>query len=183
MIGAGAASLPPLRDDLGLIPGPEARDGTPTWTIHDPVRNRYFRIGHAAFELLARWHMGDPGRVLAEVRAEAGLALGQDAVEWMVRFLDGNHLLRRDGTAGIERLEATIAAGKVSWHSWLLHNYLFFRIPLVRPDHFLAATLSWVRPFYTRGFLYAALFAWIAGLMLVVRQWDVFLATIPEFFT
>ena len=37
--------LPELRDDLQLLPGPRALDGSPTWSIFDPLRNKYFRIG------------------------------------------------------------------------------------------------------------------------------------------
>lgn len=49
---APAQVLPRLRDDLSLLPGPAAENGGPTWTIHDPVRNRYYRIGAEAFALL-----------------------------------------------------------------------------------------------------------------------------------
>ena len=47
--------LPRLRDDLKLFDGPADRDGAPTWTVYDPVRNRYFRIGRRAFECLSHW--------------------------------------------------------------------------------------------------------------------------------
>ena len=178
-----AAALPPLRDDLGLLPGPEARDGSPTWTIHDPARNRYFRIGREAFELLARWHLGEPARVLDRLRAETGLGLGPRDLEAMAGFLDANHLVRRDSPAGVGRLAQAVAAGRRSWATWLIHNYLFLRLPLVRPDRFLAATLPWVRPFFGRPLLVALVAAWAAGLLLALRQWDVFLATLPQFFT
>ena len=59
--------LPPLRDDLHLLPAPPGMDGSPCWTIHDPVRNRYFRIGHAAFEAIARWHLSAPRAIAAAV--------------------------------------------------------------------------------------------------------------------
>ncbi|MEW5729664.1 MAG: HlyD family efflux transporter periplasmic adaptor subunit [Pseudomonadota bacterium] len=178
-----AAALPPLREDLGLMPGPEDRYGTPSWTIHDPARNRYFRIGREAFELLARWHLGDPARVLARVHAEAGLALDSGDVEAMAGFLDANHLIRRDDPGGPGRLAQSAAAGRRSWAAWLVHNYLFFRLPLVRPDRVLAATLPWVRPFYGRAALAALTAAWGLGLLLALRQWDVFAATLPQFFT
>lgn len=42
---AGPLRLPPLREDLRLLPGPSGEDGAPTWTLHDPARNRFFRIG------------------------------------------------------------------------------------------------------------------------------------------
>ncbi len=46
--------LPPLREDLRLIAGASATDGSPTWGIVDPVRGKYFQIGWAAYQILSR---------------------------------------------------------------------------------------------------------------------------------
>ncbi|MBC7906661.1 MAG: HlyD family efflux transporter periplasmic adaptor subunit [Rhodospirillaceae bacterium] len=177
------AKLPPLRDDLRLYPGPEGRDGTPSWTIHDPARNRYFRIGRAAFEMLARWGVGDPAQVLARTQAETGLSVDQGDLIQMAEFLEMNHLVQRSTAEGVARLGAFAMAARPVWYKWLLHNYLFFRLPLVRPDRFLAAALPLVRPLYTRNFLLAVMAAALLGLFLVARQWDVFLSTFPHFFS
>jgi putative peptide zinc metalloprotease protein len=40
-----SAQLPPLREDLKLLPGSPHRDGSPSWRIHDPLRNQFFEIG------------------------------------------------------------------------------------------------------------------------------------------
>ena len=48
-------ALPPLREDLQLIPGASTSDGSPTWVIVDPVRGKYFQIGWAAHQILSRW--------------------------------------------------------------------------------------------------------------------------------
>jgi putative peptide zinc metalloprotease protein len=37
-------NLPPLREELDLFPGPCAFDGSPTWTIYDPVNQHFYRI-------------------------------------------------------------------------------------------------------------------------------------------
>jgi len=37
-------TLPPLRDELALSPGPPEAEGAPTFILHDPVRNRFFRL-------------------------------------------------------------------------------------------------------------------------------------------
>ena len=60
-------SLPPLRQDINLYPGPRKQDGSPTWSLHDPVNNRFFRIGWLEFELLSRWQSGDADTVLQQV--------------------------------------------------------------------------------------------------------------------
>ena len=62
--------LPALRDDLALLPAPAGQDGAPGWTIHDPVRNRYFRIGPEAFALIAHWHHANPRAIAAAVEQQ-----------------------------------------------------------------------------------------------------------------
>ena len=47
--------LPPLREDLRLIAGASAADGSPTWVIVDPIRGKYFQIGWDAYQILSRW--------------------------------------------------------------------------------------------------------------------------------
>jgi len=34
--------LPPLREELALLPGPALAGGQPSHTLHDPVRNLFF---------------------------------------------------------------------------------------------------------------------------------------------
>ena len=45
-----APKVPRLRQDIKLYPGPRHRDGSPSWRILDPVRNRFFEIGWLEFE-------------------------------------------------------------------------------------------------------------------------------------
>ena len=37
-------TLPPLRKNLQFLRGAPTPEGVPTWTIVDPVRNKYFQI-------------------------------------------------------------------------------------------------------------------------------------------
>ena len=64
-----------------------------------------------------------------------------------------------------------------------MHKYLFFRIPLVRPDGFLEATLAWVEWVFSRKFLFLTLLALVCGLYLAGRQWDVFLSSLVDLFS
>ena len=52
-------TLPALRQDLRLFRGPLTADGSPSWTLYDPVRDSYYRIGWTEFEMLARWETGN----------------------------------------------------------------------------------------------------------------------------
>jgi putative peptide zinc metalloprotease protein len=173
------AALPALRDDLSLHPGPAAPDGSPSWTIRDPIRNRYFRIGWQSFAVLSRWGASAPS-VAQAVNAETTLELDAEDVREIAQFLMANQLTRPQGPADTRRLAAMAAAEKTSWFQWLLHHYLFFRIPLVRPDRILAAAAPWVAWLGGRAFRQATFGALVLGLGLIIRQWDLFTASLVD---
>lgn len=168
--------LPRLREDLALLPGPPARDGSPTWTIHDPARDRYIRIGWKAMEMLARWGLGRAAAVARAVSRETTAHTTPAEVEGLARFLHINDLVVADDPAAVARLTERKAARRTGLLHRAVHNYLFFRIPLARPDAFLKATLPLAAPFFTAGWRWAVALAALLGLFLVSRQWDVFAA-------
>lgn len=177
------ALLPALRDELALLPGPFAADGAPTWTLHDPLSNRYFRLSWTAFEILSRWHLGQVTAVADSVNAQTVLEVEPDDVTAVVAFLAHSQLLKADSPVGVERLLAIHDAGRTSWLTWLLHHYLFFRLPLVRPDSALERTLPLVVWLGSRAFRLVTLAALAAGLFLVTRQWESFAATFVDHFS
>jgi len=174
-------ALPPLREDLRLLPAAPDRDGAPGWTIFDPVRNRYFRIGHAGYEMLRRWRLGRSDRLVAAVAAETVLTPEQEDVAALVFFLRANGLVQRldpDVAAEFARIDK---AGRPTWWKWVVHNYLFVRVPLVRPDRFLAATQPIADLIASRAVQGAILALGALGVVLALRQWDQFLATFMAF--
>ncbi|HKC32892.1 MAG TPA: hypothetical protein VKC16_05475, partial [Xanthobacteraceae bacterium] len=179
----GAAVLPPLREEIGISRGPAALDGSPTWTLHDPAVNRFYRLGWPEFEIISRWDSANADTLVERVNSETTLRVEPDDIEQMVRFLRSYDLLR----AGTPQMTAYLV-GKAqrmrqSVGKWLLHNYLFMRIPLVRPDRFLTATYPYVAGLFSRAVALAILLIGLVGLYLVARQWDVFLDTFVDMFT
>ncbi|HKO09449.1 MAG TPA: HlyD family efflux transporter periplasmic adaptor subunit [Alphaproteobacteria bacterium] len=179
----GPLMLPSLREEVALYPGPPALDGSPSWTLHDPVRNQFFRIGWPAFEILSRWEEGSAEKVAERVRRETTLDPDAEEVEAVAGFLLRNDLLQAKGPQATARLSAKAARMRQNWAMWLLKNYLFLRVPLVRPDRFLAATYPLVAWVYSRGFAIAVGLIGLVGLYLVGRQWDDFTDTFSYFFT
>ena len=181
--GAGAQRLPPLRDEIILHPGPADRDGAPGWTLEDPARARYFRLGWAEIEMLARWHLGDPAAIAAAVSAETTLTLTPGEVEAFARFLAGANLVQLRGERALRMLAEQANAARMKPLAFVLKNYLFIRIPLVRPDGFLEATRGLAAPFFSRTFWIATLIAAMAGLLLALRQWEAFTTTFLHLFS
>lgn len=178
-----AARLSPLRDELILHAGPANRDGSPSWTLEDPLRGLYFRIGWAEMAMLSRWSMGNAAQIVADVSQTSALTLDDSDVQYFNRFLQANSLTRVSGDEALAQFSRQVEQSRVSIWRKLLKNYLFFRIPLWHPDRFLGATLPWVEPFFSRTFLKLTLMVAVLGLFLAGRQWETFKHTFLHFFT
>ncbi|QQG27880.1 HlyD family efflux transporter periplasmic adaptor subunit [Pectobacterium carotovorum] len=178
-----AAGLSPLRDELILHAGPANRDGSPSWTLEDPLRGLYFRIGWAEMAMLSRWSMGNAAQIVAEVNQTSALILDDSDVQYFNRFLQANSLTRVSGDEAMAQFSRQVEQSRVSIWRKLLKNYLFFRIPLWHPDRFLGATLPWIEPFFSRTFLKLTLLVAVLGLFLAGRQWETFKHTFLHFFT
>lgn len=174
--------LPPLRANLEFIRGAPTREGVPTWTIVDPVRHQYFQIEWVAYQMLQRWSCGTTGQLLASVARETTITVSPDDLTDLINFLTANHLTQSPSGERTREFVAYREARRQAWWQWLLHHYLFVKIPLARPHRFLEATLPIVAPCYTRpaAWLFGAIGA--AGLWLVSQQWDQFLSTFLHFF-
>lgn len=172
--------LPALREDLRLIPAACQRDGSPAWMIQDPVGNRFFNIGWLEFEILSRWSLGNPQDVLAALNAQTPLAVSEEEIASLLVFLNRHQLLRVSDVHGSQRLEAIARQGQRHGWTWLLHNYLFFRLPLWRPQRFLQRSLPWVAPLFGPTAMLAMALAILFGLFFVEQQWDVFMASFQQ---
>lgn len=175
--------LPALRQDLSLHPGPAAEDGSPTWTLHDPAANRFYRIGWAAFEILSRWSLQDANAILQDIREQTTLAADEDMVLQILQFLQRHHLIEAAGPDATDRFIAEVNASKPTKMQWLLHNYLSFRIPLVHPARLLDRCAPYVRWAFHPRFWMALAACGVLGLYLASRHWDEFMHTFSAYAT
>ena len=176
-------SLPSLRADLHLSAASPALDGSPRWTLADPVRGRYFKLGAAAMRLLRHWSLGDPEQVLRAANREPGLPLDGAELDQLLTFLRGHDLISALDPQQRASYSLKAAAQRQSLWQILLHQYLFFRIPLWRPDAFLNRAWPWLErfgPYALRIGLPATL---MLGVFLVSRDCQRFIATFPHLFS
>jgi putative peptide zinc metalloprotease protein len=175
--------LPPLRANLNLHPSTRTVEGAPTWVIYDPIRHRYFNIGRLEFEMLRRWETQTVEQLIEQVNQKTSFHISADIVQRLAKFLSDNQLLKVQGEEAIKRLTEQTEKAKQSIGTFLLHRYLFFRIPLFHPDRFLNATLPIVRLFFTQTFAIVLAVCAILSVYLISRQISVFLSTFPYFFS
>ena len=166
--------LPALREDIRLLPDEAAPAGSPRWLLHDPVRDTFFSIGYDAFQIISLWSPTLTADALAALASQAnGREIMARDVTQVATFLSHSRLVVV-GADGWRELDASVNQGKHGLLAGALHNYLFFKVPLVKPAAFLAATLPLVRWTTRAPFLTVAGLAAAAGLYLASRQWAEF---------
>ena len=174
------AVVPPLRDELRLLPAAHNRDGSPAWMILDPIVNRFYRIDWLDFEILSRWQLREVTQIVADVNAQTTLEIEPEDVNNLAAFLQRHHLLQVRSPQDVGRLVNQKQALSQSWLTWLVHHYLFFRIPLIRPQATLARLMPALQWLYSPFSAATVIAVALIGLILVGRQWDVFSATLID---
>jgi putative peptide zinc metalloprotease protein len=183
MVQPSDAPLPALREDLQIMRVGASYSGAPTWVVFDPIRNRFFRITYEMFQVLSCWRIsGTVGNLLKIVDSRFGNLLTVEDIGTIVRMLEHNLLLVQP-TRGAWRALHQKSQPRHSWFMRLIHNYLFFKIPLVRPESFIRRTWPYVAFLFSRIFWFVSALAGLAGLYLVSRQWDAFVGTFPFVFS
>ncbi len=180
-----AGGLPKLRPELRLHePGYGSAGDADRYLVEDPVRHRFLRIDATTHALLTLWPQAQSREALiANVAHEYGLAVAADDIETLIAFVGRNELtiapVQGDWRVYVERRRKaehlTLAR--------LAHRYLFFRVPLFKPQRFLSVTAPLVAPVYSWAFVLATAFFGVVGLYLVSRQWNAFVSTFSYFFT
>lgn len=178
MLNAGnsVAAVPPLRDELRLLPATPQADGSPSWQVLDPVRNRFFRIGWLEFELLLRWPLATGAAIAGAVAAETTLLASIEDVDALIRFLRQNELVLPSPGQAAPVLAERAASRRGAPLRRLLHHYLFIRLPLLRPGRFLLRLTAMTDGLFSLSFLLLTVLAGGLGGLLAMRQWDVVVA-------
>ncbi|MGO2233524.1 MAG: site-2 protease family protein [Marinomonas sp.] len=177
------APLPKLRQNLSLLVAPPDEDGEPRWQIFDPVSNKFFYLSRTAFYLFREWrHVSSAVELLSRIEAR-GIDVEEVELEYFLRFLEGNHLLEAQSENDVTRLRGEAAKQKKHVLLWLLHNYLFIKIPLIRPDLLLTRFYPFIKQLFRLRLDRVALVLGCIGLVVVLKQWDTFTHTFQNLFS
>ena len=174
---------PTLREELDLLTGPTQPNAHPSWIIHDPVRHQFHRIDWQGFEILSRWDLKDGAAIVASVNRDTPLNITEDDVKQVLKFVEDQELINQPGPEASTKMAERLQARKSSWWKWLIHHYLFFRVPLVRPDAWLERWSTVGNFFYSKIFATITLFVLVMGIFYVSRQWDQFTTALVDTFS
>ncbi len=173
-----------IREDLRFLGRISDVTGHDAWLIFDPLQHRYFRIDKPTFHLLSMWNScDDADALLAAAQENSGQALDAEYLDNVTQFLQAENLFVEPLGGHWSLYEKRRMAKKQSWWQWLVKNYLFVRIPLVRPSRFLQETLPFVAPLLTRSALVTTAILAMVSLYLISRQWDLFINSFSEFYS
>ncbi|MFM0339572.1 HlyD family efflux transporter periplasmic adaptor subunit [Paraburkholderia fungorum] len=172
---------PALRDDLRLGEASSGKDGEPSWMIQDMVVNRFYRIGWLEFECLNRWDK-PPAKICQEITEQTALRPDISQIVDFRRFLERHELLKPTPESLARLQQRDRNGGWLTWR-WWLHHYLFFRIPLVRPQLVLARVAKRLDWLFTPKTPIVVLLLSLLGIVLVLQQWDTFTSAVVESFS
>lgn len=174
--------LPSLRQELELVPDAHFTDGSPHYTLYDPTKNQFYRLDWLTFEVVSRWSMGDPLEIIKDIHRSTTLKIDAEAFEQVITFLAANELLIPDvGQAA--KMSGVLKKMRGGVGQWLLHHYLFFRVPLVKPDAWITWLASKSDFLFSKTFLGVTIFGLIAALLGIIQSWDRFFATMLDTFS
>lgn len=175
--------LPPLRQDLRILPGPADASGAKTWLIHDILAHKFHALAARGFTLLSKWEAIPPPDLLAKLNEDTDEPYDEQDIEDMVGFLYAQKLTLVPPAMDTTGLYEQEQAANPAFHKTILHKYLFFRVPLFQPQKFIDAAHPFIAPLYSRAFRWLVILSGLVGGWFALEQWDVFKATFLHFLT
>ena len=136
---------PSIREDLQLFEGTPLEDGSPTWLLFDTLTNKYFTIGLNAFRLLNYWNADVDTKTFIKNVEQKGVNLKEEELNDFISFLKVNDLISHHSSEDTKFLIEKYKNQKKHFILSIIHNYLFFIIPLLKPDTFLDSTLMFAK--------------------------------------
>ena len=173
---------PSIREDLQLFEGTPLEDGSPTWLLFDTLTNKYFTIGLNAFRLLNYWNADVDTKTFIKNVEQKGVNLKEEELNDFISFLKVNDLISHHNSEDTKFLIEKYKNQKKHFILSIIHNYLFFKIPLLKPDTFLDSTLMFAKIIGSKLVRYIVYVLGLIGIYFVIQNWDQFINTFLYFF-
>jgi putative peptide zinc metalloprotease protein len=165
--------LPRLRHDVRVETAGVDHLGFAKVVVFDPVQGTYFQISWPLSATLLCWRdCGTVEALTARVQAAYAAAITDESVAALGQFLQSNQLIELDQAGAWRQMAGKALATKPKRLMWLAHNYLFIRIPLVRPQAALERLLPMFSVVFAARFWFAIGAVGLVGLYLSMRQWS-----------
>jgi len=182
---AVADSLPALRSELILEAVHFDKNGQPKWTLQDPLKSKYYKLGWLEFELLSRWDCNDIDSLVVLINSETTLYVTRSHVASLITMLINNELICSASDHDLQQLRAKTQASDESAMKTVFSFTMFYRKPLVNPDQFLTKANGLFEPLYRSKRLLLFVWAVLAAIALngIAFHWFEFRDTFKTYMT
>lgn len=119
-----------IRSDLKFTQLEIGQDGTWVYRIDDPISQQFYKINQKAFEIIKYFSVAKSIPDLTDSLAENRIPGTQEEIFSVISFLKSNNLIFSESSE----------QKKVGLGTKVIKSYLYFKIPLCRPDSFLEDT-------------------------------------------
>ncbi len=173
--------LPNFRADLELYEGPLEADGSPTYSIYDPIQDEYFKISWSEAMIIKEFQPGMTiDTLLEKLHKNTTLQVSEEEIKAFFAQLGMQGLLdiKKSGEQIFQEKERK----KSNLFQWFIINYLFIKIPLVNPDQFLKRTVHYFMPLMTKTAFILYCIITFLGFFFLITSWSTFIYTFPYFF-
>jgi putative peptide zinc metalloprotease protein len=163
-----------LRSDIELFRGEASIDGNPTWVIFDPVADSYFKISDSNYQMLRVLSANmEIEQYLAKLKS-VGIHADKMEVLKLIKFLQENNLfMPRYLQSEAQAVKMREMKKKMFWQR-VMSTYLFFKIPIVKPDRFLNHTIDIVQNILNKWTLSLLWIIAICGYIGLIMNWNKF---------
>jgi putative peptide zinc metalloprotease protein len=175
--------VPKLRENLKLLESQPADDGSKQWMIFDSIQNRYFTIGIDAFEIIMHWQDGISYQEFVDILIANDYHIDIDSLDTFIQFLKNNNLIKVYTQEDTKKLLAQKKSKKQSFFKSIIHNYLFIKIPLFKPDRWLESTYPKIEFLYSTLWQYIIFALGIIGIFVVIQRFEEFSSTFMYLFS
>ena len=173
-------SFEPLRKDLQLFEDKKKQGEGSDWILFDPVADKYFRIEKKEHLILSFFNSSSTAEELLDKVKKVDSSIDSKDINTVISFLHSNNLLLSTHIITENKLISAKMQKDANSFNRLLHSYLFFRIPVWKPDKFLSDSLYIVQAICNKWILFAlSLFAFVGYISLIVH-WNEFETTIID---
>ncbi len=156
-----------LRRDLKLFPS--EKEGS--WTLFDPVADRYFRLGQQEYQVVSRLHTNISLTTLQEQLHIGGIRTDKAEILSILAFLSTNGLMQPVYELTEKRVIAGSMAANKMKKKQLLSSWLFFKFPLLTPDRFLGWSWPFIKIILNSRVLKLLGLISIVGYILLISRW------------
>lgn len=180
-MSSDATPLPTFRRDLKLFRATNDAYGAPTYSLYDPITAKYFKVSWFESLILKYYKPGMTAKDLKKQIEENSTAkIKEDEIVYFFKDAVRSNLTMESKTS--EELIEAHAKTKQNPFMWMVFHYLYFRIPVFKPDAFLKRTLKYVTPLFSFPAKMFYITLTLLGLIMVIPQFEDFISTFSYFF-